>query len=85
MSKGLTQRQEECLEFIICFIEANCSCPSLREIGFYMGIASNRGVQVHLWALSRKGYINIGDGNRQLQVLKDERGRNVHLRFEVVK
>lgn len=53
----LTQRQEMVLSFIETSITQRGYPPTLREIGNYMGIRSTNGVNDHLRALERKGYL----------------------------
>lgn len=53
----LTDRQSETLSTIIDYIRDNSMPPTLREIGDRMGISSTNGVNDHLRALERKGYI----------------------------
>jgi len=58
---GLTARQEQTLDFIRKSIEERGYPPTLREIGEYMGIRSTNGVNDHLRALERKGYLRRED------------------------
>src|SRR5262245_47605140 len=53
----LTERQMQILEFISKSIERNGYPPTLREIGESMNIRSTNGVNDHLKALERKGYL----------------------------
>lgn len=53
----LTQRQEMVLGFIESSILDRGYPPTLREIGNHMGIRSTNGVNDHLRALERKGYL----------------------------
>lgn len=59
--QGLTKRQEETLSFIRSSIEDRGYPPTLREIGSHMGIRSTNGVNDHLRALQRKGYLSRED------------------------
>jgi len=54
----LTERQQEVLDFISTKIERDGYPPTIREIGAELGIRSTNGVNDHLKALERKGYIN---------------------------
>ncbi|MGF1511128.1 MAG: transcriptional repressor LexA [Myxococcota bacterium] len=54
---GLTPRQQEILSFISRRIEEQGYPPTIREIGEEMGIRSTNGVNDHLKALERKGYL----------------------------
>jgi len=53
----LTQRQEMVLQYIQASIAERGYPPTLREIGNHMGIRSTNGVNDHLRALERKGYL----------------------------
>lgn len=55
--QGLTSRQKEILEFISARIEEHGYPPTIREIGEHMGIRSTNGVNDHLKALERKGFL----------------------------
>jgi repressor LexA len=55
--EALTDRQKEVLEFIQRSIDARGYPPTLREIGEHMGIRSTNGVNDHLKALEKKGYL----------------------------
>jgi len=57
----LTERQEMVLSFIQSSIEERGYPPTLREIGNHMGIRSTNGVNDHLRALERKGYLTRED------------------------
>jgi repressor LexA len=59
--QGLTKRQEQTLDFIRQSIAQRGYPPTLREIGEHMGIRSTNGVNDHLRALERKGYLRRED------------------------
>src|ERR1700691_4096379 len=59
--QGLTQRQQMVLDFIQQSIHDRGYPPTLREIGARMGIRSTSGVNDHLRALERKGYLTRED------------------------
>src|SRR5690349_24417775 len=59
--QGLTKRQEQTLDFIRRSIENRGYPPTLREIGEHMGIKSTNGVNDHLKALEKKGYLERED------------------------
>ncbi len=59
--QGLTKRQEMVLDFITHSISNRGYPPTLREIGSHMGIRSTNGVNDHLRALERKGYLKRED------------------------
>ncbi|HYI01234.1 transcriptional repressor LexA [Hyalangium sp.] len=57
----LTERQREILAFIVKETEVRGFPPTIREIGEQMDIRSTNGVNDHLKALERKGYLNRGE------------------------
>src|SRR3982074_426983 len=59
--QGLTQRQQMVLHCIRQSIHDRGYPPTLREIGARMGIRSTNGVNDHLRALERKGYLTRED------------------------
>lgn len=59
--QGLTHRQQQVLDFIRESISERGYPPTLREIGAHMGIRSTNGVNDHLRALERKGYLTRED------------------------
>src|SRR3954469_21237836 len=59
--QGLTKRQEQTLDYIRKSIGERGYPPTLREIGEHMGIRSTNGVNDHLRALERKGYLRRED------------------------
>lgn len=61
LDRALTERQRSVLEFICASIETRGYPPTLREIGSKLGIRSTNGVNDHLRALERKGYLTRED------------------------
>jgi repressor LexA len=59
--KGLTRRQQEILDYISTSIQGRGYPPTIREIGKHMGIRSTNGVNDHLKALERKGFLTRDD------------------------
>jgi repressor LexA len=59
--QGLTERQQQVLHYIRQSINDRGYPPTLREIGAHMGIRSTNGVNDHLRALERKGYLTRED------------------------
>lgn len=57
----LTQRQKAVLDYICESIQDRGYPPTLREIGNHLGIKSTNGVNDHLRALERKGYLTRED------------------------
>jgi repressor LexA len=58
---ALTDRQREILDFIGQSIRERGYPPTLREIGLHFGIRSTNGVNDHLRALEKKGYLQRED------------------------
>lgn len=58
---GLTDRQRQVLDFISDSIRKRGFPPTLREIGSHFGIRSTNGVNDHLRALEKKGYLQRED------------------------
>jgi repressor LexA len=54
---ALTDRQQQVLDFIAASITERGYPPTLREIGERLGIRSTNGVNDHLKALEKKGYL----------------------------
>src|SRR5258705_12043190 len=76
MTEPLTERQEKILAFIKKSIQEQGYPPTIREIGEYFGIRSTNGVNDHLKALERKGYLLGGElKSRALSVIDGGRSR----------
>lgn len=69
MTRGLTDKQERILNFIVDYVSEQGYPPSIREIGNHFEISSLRGVTVHLDALERKGYIKRANTARAITVI----------------
>ncbi len=70
MARELTKRQAEILDYIISMVQEKGYPPTIAEIGTQFGIASTNGVNDHLIALERKGYIERSSKARSIQVTK---------------
>ncbi len=57
----LTDRQRAVLDYISSSIDKRGYPPTLREIGEHLGIRSTNGVNDHLKALEKKGYLQRDD------------------------
>ncbi|HZX94418.1 MAG TPA: transcriptional repressor LexA [Myxococcales bacterium] len=80
MTEPLTERQDKILSFIKKSIQDQGYPPTIREIGEHFGIRSTNGVNDHLKALERKGYLMRGElKSRALSVI--EGGRSQGPRF----
>jgi repressor LexA len=75
--QGLTKRQEQTLDYIRQSIEQRGYPPTLREIGEYMGIRSTNGVNDHLRALERKGYLRREDMKSRALRVVDQTDRSL--------
>src|SRR5258708_38987852 len=82
MSEPLTERQEKILSFIKKSILDQGYPPTIREIGEHFGIRSTNGVNDHLKALERKGYLLRGElKSRALSVIDGGRSGAAPGRF----
>lgn len=71
----LTERQRAVLEYISLSISDRGYPPTLREIGNHLGIRSTNGVNDHLRALERKGYLTREDmKSRTLRLVRTPEG-----------
>lgn len=71
----LTARQRAVLDFISVSITDRGYPPTLREIGNHLGIRSTNGVNDHLRALERKGYLTREDmKSRTLRLVHPHNG-----------
>src|SRR3954453_4056165 len=76
MTEPLTERQEKILAFIKKSIQDQGYPPTIREIGEHFGIRSTNGVNDHLKALERKGYLMRGElKSRALSVIDGGKAR----------
>ena len=74
----LTDRQRAVLEFISESISDRGFPPTLREIGNRLGIRSTNGVNDHLRALERKGYLTREDmKSRTLRLVRSPNGESL--------
>jgi repressor LexA len=68
MAKGLTKRQRAILEYIVSSIRDESMPPTIAEIGVAFSIRSTNGVNDHLEALERKGYIERSSKARGIRI-----------------
>lgn len=86
MTKQLTDRQTVALDAITDAIDETGYPPTIRELGDVLGIASTNGVNDHLKALERKGYIKRdGAQARGLTPLRYSNGRKFRSRAALIK
>jgi repressor LexA len=77
---ALTDRQREILDFISRSIAKRGYPPTLREIGSHFGIKSTNGVNDHLRALEKKGYLQREDlKSRALRPIVSSTGQMVEV------
>src|SRR4051794_19544066 len=77
---ALTDRQREILDFISRSIAKRGYPPTLREIGSHFGIKSTNGVNDHLRALEKKGYLQREDlKSRALRPIVSSTGEMVEV------
>lgn len=77
--QDLTSRQRDVFKYITSYIDERGYAPTLREIGSSLGIRSTNGVNEHLRALERKGYLTRdGEKARALRPL-NRMGRSLRL------
>ena len=71
---GLTERQRTILDVIRASVTGRGYPPSIREIGDAFDIKSTNGVNDHLTALERKGYLKRGprQSSRTLTLVAQE-------------
>jgi repressor LexA len=71
MTKGLTSRQTQVLEFINQYLEDHGYPPTVREVAGHFGFRSPRAAHDHMKALERKGHLRSKKGMpRTLEVLR---------------
>jgi repressor LexA len=68
--KQLTERQQQVLELIRCYLQEQGMPPTRAEMAQVLGLRSANAVEDHLKALARKGYIELLSGrNRNIRLL----------------
>lgn len=79
--RALTDRQREVLRFIVGYYEAHGVPPSIRDIREALGVRSTNGVNDHLKAIGRKGYLRKGGKwtSRAWVPVRDCEGREVRI------
>ena len=76
MTRGLTKRQQEILEFLYEYHDDHGYPPTLREICQHFGMASTRAASDHLEALARQGHIQRQrDLSRGIMLAEDRRAK----------
>lgn len=77
MRSFLTERQRKVLEFLKECISERGYPPTLREVAHHLGIKWTKGIERHLQALEKKGYIKRFPGARSIEILGFSRGRSI--------
>ncbi|HEY8931961.1 MAG TPA: transcriptional repressor LexA [Rariglobus sp.] len=75
MSSGLTQRQQEIVEYLRAQQRKTGLMPSTREIQHFFGFASQTAAMSHLRALEKKGVIQRVPGKARAVVFPEELDR----------
>lgn len=73
----LTERQKRVLQFLKEYIDRRGYPPTLREIAQSLSVKWTRGIEKHLQALEKKGYIKRFPGARRIEILGFARSRSV--------
>jgi len=75
VTRGLTKRQAEVLEFINTYLEDHGYPPTVREVAAHFGFRSPRAAHDHMKALQRKGYLRVQAGRpRAVEVVRPRSG-----------
>lgn len=74
----LTARQQKVLDFISRYSQTHGYSPTLRDIAAHIGVISNFGVNRHLDALEKKGWITQSGTSRGI-VLTRQGGKSISL------
>lgn len=80
--KGLTEKQQEILDFIEDFSRRERMAPTVYEIAEHFGIKSATAF-AHIRALQRKGYVNRSSKARSLTLLRSDRPRHLSLTLSI--
>lgn len=82
--RGITERQQEVLDFIASFSDANCFPPTVREISEHFHI-SVRAIQDHIHALQKKGFLSVSEKrSRSIRILENGNPKGAHPFFASV-
>lgn len=80
--KGLTQKQQEILDFIDQFMRREGMAPTVYEIADYFDIKSATAF-AHLRALQRKGYVTRSSKARSLTLVRADRPKHMSLTLSI--
>lgn len=77
MKSSLTERQRKILQFLKRYVSRRGYPPTLREIAQNFRIKWTRGIEKHLRALEKKGYIKRSSGARSIEIMGFSQGRSI--------
>ncbi len=77
MKSSLTERQRKILQFLKEYTSRSGYPPTLREIARNFRIKWTQGIEKHLGALERKGYIKRSSRARGIEILGFSQGRSI--------
>jgi repressor LexA len=71
MTKPLTTKQKEVLEYLVQYTFENLYQPSIREMCDHFKVSSTNAMSTHLRALASKGYIEMGESSSRALKFSD--------------
>lgn len=77
MKSSLTERQRKILQFLKRYVSRRGYPPTLREIAHNFRIKWTQGIEKHLRALEKKGYIKRSSGARSIEIMGFSQGRSI--------
>ena len=77
MKSSLTKRQRNILQFLKRYVSRRGYPPTLREIAQNFRIKWTQGIEKHLRALQKKGYIKRSSGARSIEIMGFSQGRSI--------
>ena len=77
MKNSLTERQRNILQFLKRYVSRMGYPPTLREIAHNFRIKWTQGIEKHLRALQKKGYIKRSSGARSIEIMGFSQGRSI--------
>ena len=77
MKSSLTERQRKILQFLKRYVSRRGYPPTLREIAQNFRIKWTQGIEKHLRALEKKGYIKRSSGARSIEIMEFSQGRSI--------
>ena len=77
MKSSLTERQRNILQFLKRYVSRMGYPPTLREIAHNFRIKWTQGIEKHLRALQKKGYIKRSSGARSIEIMGFSQGRSI--------